>query len=381
MSAGAAACRGHRAYSEQRDRFAASTFSGNVFRLRDAEHSSAEIASYGNGLDLTPAAFCAAAAALVLRAEVPALTGMLMAMWHAWRAASPRPTAALVRVINAVVEALLREGVLASLTPREINFACINLKLVMEGVQPRKGRAPVHPSNEPQYADGPTDVDARDSPDTMWWHFERLFEVLKGTQRVPRLPLLVVRRFGELVRRRDERCGSARASPLFSEQQARALARNANMLTAIFPEQLARLAQMNGHLLAERELPTRFPWCKDQLQHLFGLVALLPRTEQRLYALVVAEVYRFGLCRHRLAHESSHEPPSGWGPGWAVYVPFWTDIKKVMSDSTLPWLAGEAELFGFTVETMEELSRRDGKRPRAVAKGSSCPTVRGTLDF
>tara|TARA_B100000575_G_scaffold56054_1_gene42128 strand:+ start:398 stop:1537 length:1140 start_codon:yes stop_codon:yes gene_type:complete len=349
-----------------RGRFAASVFVDNVFYLRDSSHSVEEIAVYG-ALELTTTSLCTAASALVLRAQIPALLGMLMATWHAWqKSAAPRPTAALVRVVNSVVESILREGILVSLAPQQLDGVCAELKSTMENLR--------------------TDLS---DPERAWVHIERLCMALKATERVPRLPLSIMRAFCTFLYSEERKHGAFWDSPVFTREQQLALLHNSTQFLNLYPQPTMSLAQLNGNVLADKELPKLFPYYKNQLDGLFELVRVLERTDQRLYALFTLRLYRHGLYRHRFAHVTSHDLPSGWGTGWAVHVPFRVDLVQIEKRETLPWLTATAALCDFTLETMEALVTAHGKpcnkrkraEPRKAESNFACPTLPGNFDF
>jgi hypothetical protein len=302
-------------FNDQCKFFANSRFNNRTkrFHIEDSRDGG----EAGSGLCATTSRLCSIMDALVSQKQIPAAEGILAAVWNACLNQPPTSSAAhrnLRRIIQCTVTSLLKHGVLLSLTPNELTHVCGHLLFALCDEQEQCTIVCV----------------------------ERLSVALKGTERVPRLPLDWVCKFVYEVEKRGE-------------QEVVSRLANDTRWQLLRPEMVVRMSQGHGKMIVDA-LQETLPFFSRVFADFYKIILKLGTSEQKLYAFVTANLYREGVYTHRLLHNTSHYISVGYGVGWSIHIPYNVDCSAVLAaqKQTLPWLASHATFFDYTVAQMRD---------------------------
>ena len=299
-----------RALEATRPHFELSHMHDSNFVLLDDRWTAEERTKYGASLTQSMTSLCTVLEKMILHAQVPALSGILCAFWCAWKSTHLQTgtlkTDVLSRVVNAVVTSMIKNGILVALVPRELSAVSNLLRSALTLLQDLKNLK----GNQERI-------------DMAWVCISRLVEALKTTERVYRMPLDTILHFAQLHEAR--KMGDIYHGKI----------RSLSILRALDSEPVMRLAQMRGDLLVN-EVFKCFDCFATMFKDLYKLIEVLPRTDQRRYSIATMHLYKYGLYRHRMTHETSQEPQTACGVGWAAHLPFQRDVRRALRAEPIP---------------------------------------------
>ena len=303
---------------------------------------------YGTTVCLSQTMLCDTIDALICGHQISEAEALLRCFTTAWlkrRSALPIDDEecvflkrAFAQVINGTIEALLRNGVLVMLTPKEVGGLLHDIRAVSACIK----RKDYHEA------------------------IDHLVRILNSTASVPRLHIDTFELYARLLTRPHD-------FPSVSNVPPPVTGLVSTFVLAHLDPQLVALAEQKSPSALIDHLEALLPMYSQQLLPLYVIVSAFNRKSIRHYAYCTAIIYRTNPWASRMKRDSDRNPPSPGRSHVGMVRPRLPSCEFLKIVSTLKDKAhlctSTAEIMGHTSHSLEAIltvSVRSGRRKRTA---------------